>query len=324
MNDPQNHERSSVLSVRWLKLSAIIGLSTVFLAYWDPSSQNTSLGKIAHEWETKPVYSHGYLVPVFALALLWFRREKLKSEECHPSAWGLALISIAAGLRIAGGYFYFEWFDYVSILPMLAGLALLVGGSHALKWAAPAIAFLFFMLPLPYRIEIGMRTPLQRIGTIASCYTLQTLGLPAYAEGNQIHGISEQPLEIEEACSGLGMMMVFFALCAAVVYLISNRPLWERALVLLSAAPIAVFANVVRISATGTLYAWGFNRAAHILHEQLSAFLMMPIALGLLWLELWFFSRLVIVEEDTPMSAKLQIHATASGLDPHAPLSVGR
>ena len=180
------------------------------------------------------------------------------------------------------------------------------------------------MLPLPYRLEVGLRTPLQRLGTVASCYTLQTWGLPAYAEGNQIHGITEHPLEVEQACSGLGMMMVFFALCAAVVYFISERPLWERAVVLLSAPPIAILSNVLRISLTGTLYAWGFDRAAHILHDQLSAFLMMPVALGLLWLELWFFSKLVIVEEDTPMSAKLQLHAPDAALDQHAPLSAGR
>ena len=143
---------------------------------------------------------------------------------------------------------------------MLAGLCLLLGGKQILKWAAPSIVFLFFMLPLPYRVEVGLRTPLQSLGTVASCYTLQTLGLPAYPEGNQIHGITEQPLEVEQACSGLGMMMVFFALCAAVVYFISDRPLWERAAVLISAPPIAIFANVLRISVTGTLYAWGFDR----------------------------------------------------------------
>lgn len=301
-----------------------MGLLAVFAAYWDPWGPATSLGKIAHEWEHKPVYSHGYLVPLFALGLLWLRRDRLKLGLCAPSGWGLLLLGLAAGLRLAGGYFYFEWFDYLSILPMLAGLCLLIGGGHALKWAGPSIVFLFFMLPLPYRVEVALRTPLQRVGTVASCMALQTLGLPAYAEGNQIHGITEHPLEVEQACSGLGMMMVFFAMCAAVVYLISHRPLWERLLVLLSAAPIAIFANVIRISATGTLFAWGFDRAANILHEQLSSFLMMPIALSLLGLELWFFSRLVIEEDDEPLAAMLQLHNPTSPRDQQIPVSLGR
>lgn len=315
---------SSTASKRWFTVSALIGLVAVLCAYWDPWAQSSTLGKIAHQWEHKPVYSHGYLVPLFSLALLWFRRDQLKSRLCSPSWLGFLLVGLGVGLRLGGAYFYYEWFDYFSILPMLAGLCLLIGGTHALKWAAPSIVFLFFMLPLPYRLEVGLRTPLQHLGTIASCFTLQTMGLPAYAEGNQIHGITEHPLEVEQACSGLGMMMVFFAMCAAVVYLISHRPLWERGLVMLSAAPIAIFANVVRITATGMLFAFGFDRAANILHEQLSAFLMMPIALGLLWLELWFFSKLVIVEEDAPMSALLQLHPPTSSRDQQIPVSAGR
>lgn len=323
MKNTQQRDRTSAISPKWFAFAAGVGLLVVVGSYWDPWAKSTSLGEIAHAWEHKPVYSHGYLVPLFAIGLLWFRRDQFKLNECSPSWWGLGLLVFAGVLRVTGGLIYFEWLDYISILPMLAGLVLLIGGPHAFKWAAPSIAFLFFMLPLPYRVEIGLRTPLQSLGTVASCYTLQTAGLPAYAEGNQIHGITEQPLEVEEACSGLGMMMVFFALCTAVVYLISHRPLWERVFVLLSAAPIAILANVLRITTTGALFAWGFDRAANILHEQLSAFLMMPVALGLLWLELWYFSKLVVVEEDTPMSAKIGQPSTAHR-DQQIPISAGR
>jgi exosortase/archaeosortase family protein len=114
---------------------------------------------------------------------------------------------------------------------------------------------------------------------------------------------------------------VFFALCTAVVYLASHRSLWERAFVLLSAAPNAIFSNVVRISATGLLFAWGFDDAAHLLHEKLSAFLMMPVALGLLWLEFWFFSKIILVEEDIPLSAQLQLPPTVSPRERQIPVS---
>jgi exosortase/archaeosortase family protein len=77
------------------------------------------------------------------------------------------------------------------------------------------------------------------------------LGLPAYAQGNQIHGVAEGPLGVEEACSGLGMMMVFFALTTAVVYLATNRPIVGTDNGALSAAPIAVMANLIRITTTG-------------------------------------------------------------------------
>jgi hypothetical protein len=42
------------------------------------------------------------------------------------------------------------------------------------------------MMPLPYSLATGMKQPLQRIATEGSTYVLQTLGCPAFAEGNII------------------------------------------------------------------------------------------------------------------------------------------
>ena len=41
-----------------------------------------------------------------------------------------------------------------------------------LKWAWPAIAFLIFMIPLPWRLEKALGPPLQYLATLASTYTL--------------------------------------------------------------------------------------------------------------------------------------------------------
>src|SRR5262249_50732537 len=142
---------------------------------------------MAYQWAHDPVYSHGYLVPVFALALLWFRRKNLKEIAFQPDWFGgIALLLMGVALRLVGAYFYYPWFEALSLLPCLAGLVLLVSGRACLAWSWPAIAFLFFMMPLPYRLETAMRQPLQRLATQVSTYVLQTLGSPVYAEGNVI------------------------------------------------------------------------------------------------------------------------------------------
>src|SRR5262249_53881458 len=82
-------------------------------------------------------------------------------------------------VQLGGAYYSYEWFEAAALLVELAGLALLLGGWPALRWAGPSIAFLIFMVPLPYRLEGALSHPLQRIGTVASTYALQTLGLPA-------------------------------------------------------------------------------------------------------------------------------------------------
>src|SRR5581483_4191267 len=111
----------------------------------------------------------------------------------------------AAALRLAGAAFYVDWFDAVSLLPCLAGLCVLLGGPAALKWAGPSVAFLVFMLPLPYTAEVALARPLQSLATATSTYALQTLGVPALAEGNVIV-IGQYRLGVVEACSGLGML----------------------------------------------------------------------------------------------------------------------
>src|SRR5262249_53786873 len=51
--------------------------------------------QLAHRWSVDAEYSHGFLVPVFALGLLWARRDKLAFDSWGPS-WS-ALLFLAAG-----------------------------------------------------------------------------------------------------------------------------------------------------------------------------------------------------------------------------------
>jgi exosortase len=257
--------------------------------YW------TTLAAMANTWSVDPQYSHGYLVPVFALSLLWTRRSELATGVWQPSWWGLPLVVLAASLRLIGTYFYFPWLDAVSLLPCLAGLCLTLGGKPALRWSWTAIAFLVFMLPLPYRLQVLMGGLLQRMATLASTYLLQAFGFLARAEGNIIY-LGDHRLFVEEACSGLSMLMVFFALSTAFA-LVVRRPLLDRLLILASAVPIALIANVVRITSTSMLVQWGQNQAANLVFHDLAGWLMMVQALVLLGIGLRVFDRLLIPVE---------------------------
>lgn len=243
-------------------------------------------------WAHNPQYSHGFVVPLFALALLWWRRDWLRQGAFDPSWWGLPLIALGILLRLASAYVYFDWFDNVSLLPLLGGLCLLIGGRRSLAWAWPAIAFLIFMLPLPYRVETALAIPLRGIATAASTFILQTVGLPALAEGNVIR-VNDIQIGVVEACSGLSMLLVFFALSTAVALLV-RRPLWERLTVLASAIPIAVISNVARISVTGLLHVKVGGEAADVFFHDFAGWLMMPFALGLMWLELQVTARVFL------------------------------
>lgn len=270
-----------------LPLAALLVLGVgVVWGYWP------TLLRTASRWQRDPQYSHGFLVPVFALALLWLRRERLASVEPAFNWWGVALLLAAAGVYLAGGYFFVSWLDGVSLLVCLAGLAVLAGKGAALRWAGPSIAFLAFMLPLPYRVQAALGQPLQRIATAASTYVLQTLGLPATAEGNVIL-LGDMRIGVVEACNGLGMLVLFFAVSTAVA-LLGRRPAWEKAVLVASAVPIAVLANVVRIVATALLNEFAGGGVADAVYHDWSGWLMMPLALALLGAEMALLARLLV------------------------------
>jgi exosortase len=255
-------------------------------AYWP------TLGRISQKWLHDPQYSHGYLVPAFAAALLWLRRSHITGGQHSPSPWGLALMTAGALLRLASVYVYVDWLDVASLLPTLAGLFVLLGGWPALRWSWPTILFLLFMIPLPYRVETALSHPLQRLATDGSTYVMQTLGLPALAEGNTIV-LDQGRIGVVEACNGLSMMLLFFALATGLAAVI-RRPALDKTVILLSAVPIAVTANVLRITATGLAMKWWAPQAAMALYHDWAGWLMMPLALAILWLELRLLSRILI------------------------------
>jgi exosortase len=278
------------LTAQWSKnkypLAALAAaVVCVVWAFW------TTLGQTALRWSQDPMYSHGYLVPGFALLLLWFRRQHLADGTLRPSWWGLPVLLAALAMRLIGTYFYLVWVDEVSVVPCLAGVVLLAGGWRAWRWAWPAVAFLLFMIPLPYRLSVSMTGPLQLLATSWSTFCLQTLGLPALADGTVIR-LNDVEINIVEACSGLRMLVIFFALSTALALVIRRR-LWQKVVLVASAVPIALVVNVLRITVTGVMHETVGRELADAVFHDLAGWLMMPVALGFLGLELKLLAALV-------------------------------
>ena len=283
-----------VRSLSWRRLLMPAALAVVLLWAFAPT-----IGELAHRWSEDPQYSHGYLVPAFAIVLLWMRRELWAAITPSPSWWGLLLLGLGVALRFAGDYAFLDWLDAFALLPCITGLTLLMSCKAALRWAWPAIAFLGFMIPLPFSLEVALAHPLQRVATISSTYALQTLGFPALSAGNVI-AINETRMGVVEACSGLSMLVIFFALSTAFSVL-APRPLWQKLVLAASAVPIALIANITRITVTGIMHETVGHKAADLVFHDLAGWLMMPFALALLWLELKALGHLVVeVKESAP------------------------
>ncbi len=272
---------------QWILLGVLCGV--LVFVYWN------TLTIAAGNWNS-PQYSHGYLVPLFAAILLWFRREPLEEPDVSARWAGVGLLSAGLLMRLAAASVHMVIPDMVSFLPSLAGVFLLVGGWSTVRWAFPVVAFLFFMFPLPDVLERGLLTPLQEFATICSNFLLQTLGMSAYREGNRIL-LGDLQMGVVDACSGLRMLTIFMALACA-ISLVTVRPWWEKLIIILSSLPIALFVNIIRITVTGILHRTVGSEIANAVFHDLAGWVMMPMALGLLYLELQMMSLLLIDDEE--------------------------
>jgi len=267
-------------------------LAALLFSYWN------TLSRTAEHWDS-PQYSHGWLVPLFAIALLWMRYEPLKQVAAWEHWAGLGLLGLGLAMRLTATGFALVIPDMVSFIPSLAGIVLLVGGVHLLRWAGPAILFLLFMYPMPDRVENMILNPLQRTATVVSTFALQTMGVPAFSEGNRIL-LPNVELGVVDACSGLRMLTIFLALSVAIT-MVTDRPWWERIVIILSAIPIALIVNITRITATGLLYMVNEHLAERVFHD-LAGWVMMPMALGLMYVELQLLSHLFIEDDSLETS----------------------
>lgn len=254
-------------------------------AYWP------TLATLVEAWNREPDYSHGYFVVPVSLYFLWARQDRFPGLSSRLAWPGLMLLAMSVAIRMFGARYYVDAIDAWSILFWVAGAVWLLAGWRVLWWSMPSIAFLWFMIPLPWRVERWLSLPLQSVATKMSCWGLQCLRQPALYEGNTIH-IGDFPLEIEQACSGLRIFVGIVALAFAYVVLV-QRAWWQKALLLASVLPIALVANSTRIIVTGLLSQWVSGEAAHKFTHDVSGYVMIPFAAGLFALVLWYVGKLV-------------------------------
>ncbi len=286
-------------------LLALIALVTLLVvAYWD------SLQLAYRIWRTDPLYSFGFIVPVFSIVLLMMRRKPFSIVEMTERWAGVGFILLGLGIRYYAAIQHTTTLDSPTLVICLLGAFLLAGGWSMLRWAGPPIAFLLFMYPVPIVVKDMVMLKLQSVATLTSTFLLQTLGMLAFRSGNRIEifdnviastgEVTVEPiaLSVIGACSGLRMLTIFIAMAVAIV-MVTDRPWWDRLIILLSAVPIAVLVNVIRIMIIAFLFKWAGDQewVKYFSHDG-AGLVMMPMALGFMYLELQILSHLVIEDED--------------------------
>ena len=107
------------------------------------------------------------------------------------------------------------------------------------------------------------------------------LGIPVVREGFQLHFISSS-LVIGNPCSGLRSLLALMALGSLFAHLYKGA-LWKRLVLFAATIPIALFSNILRVTALSLVAGhYGSDAATGIVHD-VSGIFVFVIALVLLF-----------------------------------------
>lgn len=243
-----------------------------------------------HTWNSQPDDSHGLLVPFVSLFFGWRKRNDLQKTPTRTSYPGLAILIASLILYLvsyAGGIAFVSRLMLVS---SLVGLVWFTSGIKFVRLLAFPLFFLLFMIPVPTSLLTLVSFPLQLFATQAAKTIISFFSIPVYSEGNILYFAHTQ-LEVVGACSGIRSVMALTMLSVLFAYTTQKEKWFAKIILLASAIPIALLANILRVAGTGILaHFYGDQVAKGSIHD-ISSLIVFSFGFILLFGEFLFFNR---------------------------------
>lgn len=246
--------------------------------------------ELLEAWQL-PEYSHGPLIPILS-GLLFLRQLKtvpVNDGPVNDRSRGVIVLLFAVLLGAAGRLIGIDDIVAYALILWVGAVLLISFGWATGKHFWPPVVHLVFMLPLPGALYYAVSTYLQGVSSELGVYFVQLLGIPVYLEGNIID-LGVYKLHVAEACSGLRYLfpILSFSYIFAVLY---QGPMWHKTLLLVSAVPITIFMNSVRIAIAGVIVNFyglehleGFS---HFFEGWVIFMSCVLILFGLAWILVW-------------------------------------
>ncbi|HUY68714.1 MAG TPA: VPLPA-CTERM-specific exosortase XrtD, partial [Alphaproteobacteria bacterium] len=170
-----------------------------------------------------------------------------------------------AALLLLGQLSAFPAAGQYGLIVGFGGLSLAFLGRAASRAVAAAFFYLIFAVPLPHLIEALLSQKLQLLSSSLGVAVLNLFEVPVYQAGNVID-LGTYRLQVAEACDGLRYLFPLLSFGFLVAYLLKDR-LWKRIVIFVSAVPIAIGLNALRIAFVGfTVDLWGDAMAKGFIH----------------------------------------------------------
>ncbi|HEY5884032.1 MAG TPA: exosortase [Pyrinomonadaceae bacterium] len=272
----------------------------------------TVLQKLGNDWWNDENYSHGLLIPFIIGYILWSQRERFSRPDHFPKpALGLVMVVMALLALWAGTAGAELFIQRISLVLMLGGVVLYFWGFRLLRLLVVPIFLLLLAIPIPSIIFNKIAFPLQLFASRCAVWAMGLFDIPVLRQGNVIElmplGAREtKRLEVVEACSGIRSLMTLVTLAVVFAYFthprgdgsgdgangsrasglvsrIKTYGFWRSTILVLSAVPIAIFTNALRVSGTGVLAHYYGTQVADGFFHSFSGWVIYIVAFVLLF-----------------------------------------
>jgi exosortase D (VPLPA-CTERM-specific) len=193
-------------------------------------------------------------------------KEVPPAETPVTDRWpGVLVIGLALLVAVMGNLVQIADLVFYALIVWVAWLVLVGFGWQRGRIFWPSVLHLVFLLPLPQFLYWKVNTTLQLVSSEIGVALVQLASVPVFLDGNIID-LGIYKLQVAEACSGLRYLfpIMSFTYVFAVLY---RGPVWHKMVLLLSAIPLAVMMNSVRIGIIGIMVdRYGIEQAEGFLH----------------------------------------------------------
>lgn len=274
------------------------------------------LSKLGQHWWNDENYSHGLLIPFIIAYILFAQRDRLRRQPTKPSTMLGGAIVVLALMALWAGTAGAELFvQRISLVLILAGTVVYFWGVGLLRLLLVPLGLLVLAIPIPAIIFNKVAFPLQLFASRCAVWSMGVFDIPVLRQGNIIEllplgALETKKLEVVEACSGIRSLMTLVTLAVVFAYFtvpnsadpsnpskhsgfsaLKTFGFWRSFLIVLSAVPIAIFTNALRVSGTGVLAHYYGTDVADGFFHSFSGWVIYVVAFLMLFGGAWIIDR---------------------------------
>lgn len=245
-------------SARTIAMTPLVWILAVALAF----AYADVFVVLVSQWSSNDAYSHGFIIPLIAAYIVKRSLEAADVRTWRPAPLsGTALVCVGVGLLLLGRVARVHTITQVSLLPVLAGVTLLLLGTRGLRVLAFPIAYLSLMMPAWDILTERLHLPFQVMSANVGAVMARAVGVPIFRE--DLHLVLPNiTLEVAKVCSGVNYLIAVVAMGLPVAWFTLNDTR-RRLLLLAFALCVAVGANWVRVASIAALVHHGWEGALH-------------------------------------------------------------